>query len=355
MGFWAGKRVFLTGHTGFKGAWLCLLLNRLGARVAGYALAPESEPNLFGLAGTEAILSDHRIADIRDAAALEAAMIASGADVVFHLAAQSLVGEGYRRPVETYAVNALGTAHVLEAARRMNNLAAVVIVTTDKCYENREWVYPYRECDELGGGDPYSSSKACAELITSAYRQCFFNGAATRARVASARAGNVIGGGDWSQARLIPDCIRAFARHEKVTLRYPRAIRPWQHVLEPLMGYLNLAEKLCGPDGAAFETAWNFGPDATSEVSVLEVAESVARQWGDGAEIELQAGPAEFAESLSLRLDSTKARKQLGWRPIWALDKGLQATVEWYRAWHQGSDMREATLVQVEEYLNEKR
>ncbi len=348
--FWKNKRVFLTGHTGFKGAWLTLWLERLGARVSGYALAPPTHPNLFDLAQVEAGMNSSTEADIRDLAALKKAMQKASPDIVFHLAAQSLVREGYDDPCSTFSSNLMGTVHVLEAARGLDSVRGILIITTDKCYENREWVHPYRENDILGGGDPYSASKACAELATSAYRRSFFSDPTRAARIATVRAGNVVGGGDWAAERLIPDCIRAFEAGEPVVLRNPGAIRPWQHVLEPLAGYLQLAKLLCGPEGATYADSWNLGPDARGEADVRTVAQGVADAWQNGAKVELGLPDAKRTESTLLRLDSTKARSQLGWRPVWSFAETLTATVAWYRQVRDGADAKTITRDQIEQY-----
>lgn len=349
-GFWSGKRVFLTGHTGFKGAWLSLWLKSLGAEVLGYSLEPPTEPNLFKEARIPDCLAAHHTADIRDLASLQKALEGARADIVFHMAAQSLVRASYEDPVSTLATNLMGTTHVLEAVRRVASVKAVVVITTDKCYENKEWVHPYRESDPLGGADPYSCSKACAELVTASYRTSFFSLEQGGARIASVRAGNVIGGGDWADQRLIPDCIRAFRRGEAVFLRYPQAVRPWQHVLEPLAGYLMLAERLHGGHGAQFANAWNFGPDPAGETTVHNVACAVARCWGEDAKIRTDPKTATYRESNLLRLDSTKARVELGWTPRWSLNRCLEETVAWYRAWHGGKDMHLFTAQQIKSY-----
>ena len=260
-GFYAGKRVFVTGHTGFKGGWLALWLNRLGAIVHGYALDPPTEPNLFESAGVSAALATDARGDLADLTRLKVALGDAEPEIIFHLAAQPLVRASYRDPLGTLATNVMGTAHLLEAVRDLNSVRAVVLITTDKVYENSEWPYPYREIDRLGGHDPYSASKAGAEIVAASYRASFFSGEAGHvACVATARAGNVIGGGDWGAERLIPDCVSAFLKNEPVRLRFPRAVRPWQHVLEPLAGYLQLARRLFGFDGRTFARAWNFGP-----------------------------------------------------------------------------------------------
>ena len=294
--FWHDRRVLVTGHTGFKGAWLSLWLSRLGARVTGLALAPETSPSLFTLAGL-AERVDSRLGDIRSRAIVDAVVAESRPEVVFHLAAQALVRRSYADPVATYETNVMGTAHVLEAARRADGLRAVVVVTSDKCYENREWWWPYREDDALGGYDPYSSSKGCAELVTAAWRRSYFGGPASPAGVASARAGNVIGGGDWAEDRLVPDCMRAFGTSTPVVIRRPAAVRPWQHVLEPLAGYLLLAERLA--EGPGFAEAWNFGPSVDDARPVSWVVDRLVRFWGgdarwahDGSEQPHEAGPA---------------------------------------------------------------
>ena len=323
--FWRDRSVFLTGHTGFKGGWLATWLLALGARVTGYALAPDTTPSYFVRCGLAERLTS-RLGDVTDAAALESALAVARPSVVFHLAAQSLVRRSYREPVETFATNVLGTAHVLEAVRRTPSVEAVVVVTSDKCYDNRERPEGYREDEPLGGRDPYSASKAAAELVTAAYRRSFF---ATGARVATARAGNVIGGGDWAEDRLVPDVIRAVARGETVRVRHPSAVRPWQHVLEPLGGYLALAERLVESD--AFATAFNFGPRDDDAVPVAALVELVLGLWGDGRWEAVAETDAPHEAGL-LRLDWTRARQRLGWRPVLALKEAAALTVDWYRA-----------------------
>ena len=348
--FWAGKRVFLTGHTGFKGAWLTLWLAELGARVTGYSLDPPSEPNLFNIARVRDSLAEHHHANVLDLQKMQATVAKASPEIIFHLAAQSLVRTSYREPVYTYATNVMGTAHVLETARLASSVQAVVVITSDKCYENLETGHPYRESDPLGGHDPYSASKACAELVTTSYRASFTSAANSRLRIASARAGNVIGGGDWATDRLIPDCVRAFSEGKPVVLRYPEAVRPWQHALNPLFGYLQLVQGLLSDHPDRYATAWNFGPDASSEATVGDVATSVAREWGSGAQVRIDRAGATHREDAMLRLDSSKARAELGWRAHWSLKRSLQETVRWYRAWQEGHDMHRLSLEQIGAY-----
>jgi len=343
--FWRGKRVFLTGHTGFKGGWLALWLTDMGAEVHGYALAPPTDPALYTVTALREILATSTIADIRDVAVLERAIQAARPEIVFHLAAQPLVRHSYAEPAETYAVNVMGTVNLLEAVHRIGGVKAVVNVTTDKCYENHEWVWPYRENDPLGGGDPYSSSKACSELVTAAYRRSFLDTAGIR--LASARAGNVIGGGDWAAERLIPDFLRALDARATLLIRSPEAVRPWQHVLEPLAGYLMLAEKLCGP-GANYAEAWNFGPDEADARPVQWIVEYLCSRV-PGATWQHDVSPRPH-EAHSLRLDSSKARAALNWRPRWSLQCALEATLAWHQAWKQGQDMVAMSLLQIHEY-----
>ena len=348
--FWHGKKVFLTGHTGFKGSWLTLWLQALGARVTGFALAPDTTPNLFTLGRVEDGI-ESIIGDIRDRALLAKAMKAASPDIVIHMAAQPLVRESYVTPVETYETNVMGTVHVLDAIRQAPGVRSVVIVTTDKCYENREWEWGYRENEAMGGYDPYSSSKGCAELVTSAYRNSFFN-PATYAKhgvaVASGRAGNVIGGGDWAADRLIPDIMRAISRGETVNIRNPHAIRPWQHVLEPLSGYLILAERLY-TDGPRFADAWNFGPNDSDAQPVQAIVERLTSQWGDGARWSLDGGEHPH-EATFLKLDCSKARARLGWRPRWDLNHTLDSIVAWYKAAARNEDVKAVTLAQIDQY-----
>ena len=342
--FWRGRRVFVTGHTGFKGGWLCLWLQRLGADVTGYALAPTSQPSLFETASVAQGMRS-AIGDIRDAASLHAAMIAARPEVVIHMAAQALVRESYVNPVETYSVNVVGTAQVLDTVRGCPSVRAVVSVTTDKCYENSEWHWGYRENDRLGGHDPYSSSKAGAELVTAAYRSSFFIDAERPVALAAARAGNVIGGGDWSRDRLIPDILSAIQAGQVVRIRNPDAIRPWQHVLEPLSGYLALAERLCGNEGEAYAEAWNFGPADDDARPVRWIVEQVLERWGSGSwAIDAQPQPH---EANYLKLDCSKARTRLAWRPRWNLAAALGAIVDWQRAHLRGDDIRALTLSQI--------
>lgn len=345
---WAGKRVFLTGHTGFKGAWMSLLLKQLGATVAGYALAPPTTPNLFEIAGVGGGM-DSTIADIRDTATLHARLRGFAPDVVFHLAAQSLVRESYATPIETFDVNVMGTAHVLEAVRHTPSVKAAVIVTSDKCYENHETGQAYREDDKMGGHDPYSASKGAAEIVTSAYGRSFFAPGAGHASIASARAGNVIGGGDWAKDRLLADIARSLTAGEDVVIRRPNAVRPWQHVLEPLHGYLRVAEHLL-ENGPLACDAWNFGPDKGSEQTVETVARTACTLWGRPDAFKLQPDPNALHEATLLQLDSTKARTGLGWHPRWNFDATLKNTVDWYKAFAAGQDMKAFTLAQIDAY-----
>lgn len=348
---WRGRSVLVTGHTGFKGGWLSLWLHRLGATVHGYALEPPTKPSLFVVANVGGVLSSDTRADLAEFSRLKRAFRDAQPEVVFHLAAQPLVRESYRDPLGTLASNVIGTAHVLEAARGSDSVRAIVVITTDKVYENREWDRPYREIDPLGGHDPYSASKAAAEIVTASYRSSFFPGReGNAARIATARAGNVIGGADWAADRLVPDCLRAFQNREPVTLRYPDALRPWQHVLEPLSGYLRLAEGLLGADGEKFATAWNFGPDKSSEANVREVAELAARIWGDGARIATTPATDNPHEAGLLRLDSSRARGELGWLPRWSLREALEKTVSWHRSWLKGADMAGVSGEQIDAY-----
>jgi CDP-glucose 4,6-dehydratase len=344
--FWRGRRVFVTGHTGFKGGWLSLWLQSLGAEVHGYALAPPTKPSIFEVARVGEGMASSTIADIRDAEAFAGAMQAARPEIVFHLAAQPLVRHSYAAPVETYATNVMGTVHLLEAIRATPGVRAVVNITTDKCYENREWVWGYREDEAMGGHDPYSSSKACAELVTSAYRRSFL--AAAGVALASARAGNVIGGGDWAADRLVPDILRAFEQARPVSIRNPGSIRPWQHVIEPLCGYLTLAERL-RRDGAAHAEGWNFGPKDDDARPVQWIVGRLAGIWGEGAGWTADDGPHPH-EAHYLKLDISKARTKLGWQPRWDLGEALVRVVEWHRAWRGGADMKATTLQQLAVY-----
>jgi CDP-glucose 4,6-dehydratase len=348
--FWRGRRVFLTGHTGFKGSWLCIRLHMLGAEVTGYALDPPTQPSLYALAGVDALVRSV-IADVRDAEALRRALSDARPEVVIHMAAQPLVRESYRNPAETYAINLMGTIHLLDAVRACPGVRAVVNVTTDKCYENREWPWGYRENEPMGGYDPYSNSKACSELATAAYRSSFFNPASHASHgvaVASARAGNVVGGGDWAEDRLVPDAVKALLAGIPVPIRNPHAIRPWQHVLDPLTGYLLLAERLVA-DGPAFAEGFNFGPGDDSAIPVGELVSRLCRVWGRDAAFEVQPGEHPHEASF-LKLDSSKARTRLGWRPHWEIDATLARIAGWYAAVGAGRPALDACREQVEDY-----
>jgi CDP-glucose 4,6-dehydratase len=344
-GFWNGKRVLLTGHTGFKGAWLSLYLQVLGSKVIGMALAPEQNPNLFDVAQVGSGMTSV-IGDIRDLVTVERVVSEAQPDIVVHMAAQALVRRGYREPVETYATNVLGTVHVLDAVRRLSKARACLVVTSDKCYENREWIWPYREDEPMGGSDPYSNSKGCAELVVSAYRASYF--AQAGVGLASARAGNVIGGGDWSKDRLVPDLIRGFIDRKPAMIRQPNAIRPGQHVLEAIKGYLVLAERLWN-DPVAFAEGWNFGPSDTGAVPVHTIADSLVAKWGDGAAW-TRDNEAGVHEAHLLKLDSTKARTLLPWQPKLGIEDALDWIVKWHRAHAARSNMRDFTLRQIEQY-----
>lgn len=348
--FWRGKNVFITGHTGFKGSWLCLWLHSLGVNISGYALEPPTKPSLYDLAGVNNLV-DSTIADVRDAEPFHQAMRKADPDVVIHMAAQPLVRESYRTPVETYAVNVMGTVHLLEAIRHCRNVKAVVNVTTDKCYENREWHWGYREDEAMGGYDPYSSSKGCSELVTAAYRNSFFNPsdhATHGVAIASARAGNVIGGGDWAEDRLICDCVRALLQGEEILIRNPNAIRPWQHVLEPLSGYLLLAQRLF-EQGVTFAQGWNFGPNDTDAKPVEWIVQQLCEKWGDGASYRIDQG-AHPHEATYLKLDCSKAKAQLHWQPRWDLKQALVSIIEWTLGYQEGVDLRGLCLEQIAAY-----
>ena len=347
--FWQGKRVLLTGHTGFKGSWLALWLEQLGAQVTGFALAPPTQPSLYELARVGEGVSSH-IGDLRDLEALQAVVRSAQPEIVLHLAAQPLVRESYRDPLGTYASNLMGTLHLLEAVRDIGTVRSCVLVTTDKVYANHEWLWPYRENEPLGGHDPYSSSKACCELLAQSYAASFFHPsryAEHGLALATARAGNVLGGGDFAADRLIPDVLAAWSRCEPVILRYPQAVRPWQHALEPLAGYLQLAQGLY-EQGPALAGAWNFGPADTDMCRVGQVVEHLAQHWPDCPGLRIE--PAELHEAGLLRLDSTRARQLLGWLPRWDLQQCLAATLEWHQAWRGGQDMRSVTLQQLASY-----
>lgn len=343
--FWQDKKVFLTGHTGFKGGWLSLWLNNLGAKVHGFALAPSTSPSFFNVANIESILASNTIADIRDVVSLERAMAIAQPDIVFHLAAQPLVRQSYIDPLETYTTNVIGTVNVLEAVRKTASVRAVVNVTTDKCYENKETLTPYAEDAPMGGYDPYSSSKGCSELVTASYRQSFL--AEKGIALASARAGNVIGGGDWSTDRLIPDFLQALDKNEELVIRSPHAIRPWQHVLEPLTGYLQLAEKLF-TDGQTFAQAWNFGPAEKDAKTVEWIVKKLVEPLPT-AKWKIDNSPQPH-EAHYLKLDSTKANNQLNWQPKWSLEIALANIMAWHQAWHNKQDMHQFCLSQIANY-----
>ncbi|KQS03406.1 CDP-glucose 4,6-dehydratase [Sphingomonas sp. Leaf357] len=344
--FWAGKRVFITGHTGFKGSWTSLWLQKMGAQVTGFALAPPTSPALFDVANVAAGMTSI-IGDIRDRDVLEQALVGAAPEIVLHMAAQPLVRASYDDPVGTYATNVMGTVHLLEAVRKAPQVRAVCVVTTDKCYENREWVWGYREEEAMGGYDPYSNSKGCAELVVSAYRSSFFQGSTTA--VASGRAGNVIGGGDWAADRLIPDILRSVADGQPVPIRNPLAIRPWQHVLEPVSGYLVLAQALCNAPAAAAE-AWNFGPRDDDARPVQWIVERLCELWGDGAGWTRDEG-VQPHEARYLKLDISKARSGLGWQPRWTLADALDSIVAWHRAWLSGADMHHHCNAELERFV----
>ena len=350
--FWQGKKVFITGHTGFKGSWLCLWLSLLGAEVTGYALKPPTEPSLFKLCSIHELMTSV-IGDVRDGDAVTKAMLKAQPEIVIHMAAQALVRDSYKNPVATYATNVMGTVHVLEAVRVCNSVKAVVNVTTDKCYENKEWPWGYRENEPLGGYDPYSNSKACSELVTASYRSSFFNANEYEKHgvaVATARAGNVIGGGDWASDRLIPDCINALLKDETIMIRNPNAIRPWQHVLEPLSGYLVLAQNLY-KNGVNFAEGWNFGPNDSDAKPVEWIVQKMCNKWGDNAayEVDKEIHPH---EAHYLKLDCSKAKMKLHWQPRWNLEQTLGKIVQWVHLYQHKADMRMICLEQIQEYMN---
>ena len=342
--FFSGKKILITGHTGFKGSWLTLWLVNLGAEVIGYSLEPPTKPNLFEILRLEKEIT-HIIGDVRDGEKLKNVFKKYKPEIVFHLAAQPLVRVSYKEPKLTYETNVMGTLNLLEAVRQTESVKVVIIVTTDKCYENKEWFYGYREVDPLGGYDPYSSSKACVEILVNSYRNSF------QLPVATVRAGNVIGGGDWQVDRLIPDCVKALSKGETIKIRNPDAIRPWQHVFEPLYGYLLLAGKMW-KEPEKFCEAWNFGPYEKDTATVREVVEKVIRLWGEGSYEVIE--DRSFHEAGLLRLDISKAMLKLGWRPKWDLDKALERTVKWYKRFYEGkTDMVEYSIKKIENYLKQ--
>jgi CDP-glucose 4,6-dehydratase len=351
--FWNCKRVFLTGHTGFKGGWLSLWLSSMGAKVTGYALVPNTNPSFFEVAKVEGDLEQSHIADIRDLDKLQREMARAKPEIVIHMAAQPLVRYSYINPVETYAINVMGTVHVLESIRSTDSVRAAVIVTTDKCYDNKEWAWGYRENESMGGHDPYSNSKGCAELATSAYRQSYFSPekySQHHVAIASARAGNVIGGGDWSEDRLITDAIKAFEANLALKIRNPLATRPWQHVLEPLSGYLVLAQALY-QQGSKFDGGWNFGPRVEDARSVQEVVNLLMRSWASPTSW-IQDQGEQPHEAHSLSLDCSKARQFLNWIPRWTLEQSIDNIVQWQQAYQNQLNMREISLHQIASYQN---
>ena len=346
-GVYFGRRVFVTGHTGFKGSWLSEWLLGLGAEVTGYALEPPTDPSLFAESGLAGRMG-HTIGDVRDLEHLRGAILAARPEIVFHLAAQPLVRLSYDDPVYTYETNVMGTVNLLEAVRACPSVRAVIIVTSDKCYENRETGQAYREGDAMGGYDPYSSSKGCAELVTAAYRRSFF-GKRSDVRIASVRAGNVVGGGDWALDRIVPDCVRALQAGEPIIVRNPEAVRPWQHVLEPLSGYLHLAARLWTGE-SDLDGAWNFGPEEQGTVPVRQVVDRIVGAWGTGS-WEMPVGHVvQPHEANLLALDIEKAITELKWHPLYPIERALDVTAEWYKARHEGADPRQLTLADIQAY-----
>lgn len=350
--FWHGKKVFVTGHTGFKGSWLCLWLQQMGAIVRGYSLPAPTEPSLFAVANVrQGLISEE--GDIRDFFHLREALADFKPEIVFHMAAQPLVRLSYDEPIETYSTNVMGTVYVLEAIKQVGGVKAIVNITSDKCYENREWVWGYREDEAMGGYDPYSNSKGCAELVASAYRNSFFNVVKYHEHgtaLASVRAGNVIGGGDWAKDRLIPDILRSFENNQPVIIRNPHSIRPWQHVLEPLSGYLLVAQKLY-TEGPAFAEGWNFGPNEMDATPVQAIVDTMVGLWGDKASWQLD-GQDHPHEAHYLKLDCSKAKMRMEWHPRWDLNTTLSRIVSWHKAWLAGEDMRTYTLNEINDYMN---
>lgn len=346
-GFWKDKKVFVTGHTGFKGSWLSLWLQSMGSSVKGFSLEPPTTPALFNVANIQSGM-ESEIGDIRNLDAIKKSMTTFNPDILIHMAAQPLVRLSYSNPVETYATNVMGTVNVLEAARTCTNLKAIVSVTTDKCYENKEWLWGYRENEPMGGHDPYSNSKGCAELVSSAYRSSFFKEEGT-ANLATARAGNVIGGGDWAQDRLIPDILKAFQHNQPVVIRNPLAIRPWQHVLEPLAGYLMLAESLYSENG--YDQAWNLGPNDYDCKPVGYIINQMVHLWGNGASWK-KDNKENPHEARLLKLDCSKAKAILRWEPQWTVDHTLEKIIEWHKNWVQDNNMNTVCLKEIDEYNN---
>jgi CDP-glucose 4,6-dehydratase len=350
-GIYKGRRVLITGHTGFKGAWMCLLLRKLGADVYGYALDPPTNPSLYELAGIDKLITS-TIGDIRDYSLLSKTIDQIRPEIIIHMAAQPLVRDSYKNPIDTYAINVMGTVNLLEAVRHTPGIKAVVNVTTDKCYENKEWVWGYRENEPMGGYDPYSNSKGCSELVTASFRSSFFNPALYKQHgiaLASARAGNVIGGGDWATDRLIPDIIKSIIAGEKVQIRSPYAIRPWQHVLEPLTGYLTLAEKLY-TEGPAYAEGWNFGPWDEDVKNVEWIVDHLCKNWGGNASYEIDKNNHPH-EATFLKLDCSKAHNLLGWKPVWNIEKTLETITEWYKGYLSKENVYECCNKQIEEYF----
>lgn len=345
--FWQGKNVLITGHTGFKGSWLSILLNSLGANVIGYSLDPVTDPNLYEIIDIQSNIADYR-EDIRNISSLDQIAHSSNPDIIIHLAAQALVGESYIKPVATYETNVMGTVNILETARSIESVRVVLIITSDKCYENREINYSYNENDPMGGYDPYSSSKGCAELVTSAFTRSFFQDT-SKVAVASARSGNVIGGGDWGNRRIVPDAIAAFKENKILYLRNPKAVRPWQHVLEPLSGYLTLCEKMWA-NPLQYSEGWNFGPEDENICTVGEVADRLSSLWGKTVSWK-KSIETQIHEASLLKLDISKAKERLDWFPKWNLEIALEKTISWYKSYYNGENMKDITLQQLEEYL----
>ncbi|WP_462411700.1 CDP-glucose 4,6-dehydratase [Neobacillus sp. Marseille-QA0830] len=354
--FWEGKKVFITGHTGFKGTWLGIWLHSLGAKITGYSLTPPTNPSLFEISKIEDDITS-KIGDIRNRETLYSAISASDPDIIFHMAAQPLVRLSYDEPIATFETNVIGTVNLFESVRNLpnNKKRAIVNITTDKCYENKEWPWGYRENDSLGGYDPYSNSKACAELVTSCYRMSFFNDETNKDNqisLASVRAGNVIGGGDWAKDRLLPDFFRAALRGESLTIRNPQATRPWQHVLEPLSGYMLLAEKLF-KEGSKYAESWNFGPNEENVKSVVWVMNDLCNKWGGNNTYQIEKNKQPHEANL-LKLDCSKAKSKLGWYPKWNLSTSLDKVIEWFQAYKAEEDMRQVCLKQINEFCNDK-